>query len=89
MVRTPKSSKGFGFGRRKGKVKKTAAQKQAEASGRLWRSVIEGQVRQENPRKSEKYISAESRRRMAARKPKPISQPTPKKEKRKKEWWEM
>ncbi len=72
MVRTPKSKKGSGSGRQKLNVKKTTAQKQAEVSGRLRRSIIEKNVRQENPRMTENQIGAEIRKKIAERKkPKP------------------
>ncbi len=70
MVRTPKGSKsaGYGFGGRRRREKKTVAQKQAEASGRLLRSMIEKRVREDNPRMNEKQIKQEVKRRMTERK---------------------
>ena len=75
MPRTLKSNKGQGgYGKRKPGGKKTAGQRQSEGMGRLWRSVIEKRVRQENPRMTEKQIGVEVRRLIAERKkPKPSS----------------
>ena len=71
MPRTLKSGRGSGFGRRGHSGKKTAEQKQAEAAGRLFRSMTEKRVRQDNPRMTEKQIRQEVRRRIAERKDKP------------------
>lgn len=72
MPRTPKSSKGFGYGRRRHRGKKTLFQKEAEASGRLFREMIEKQVRKDNPRMNEKQIRIETKRKITeSKKPKP------------------
>ena len=71
MVRTPKSQKGLGFGRRGKPKKKTAAEKSLAEYNRMMAKVIESNVRKAHPTWTEPQIKAEIKRQKAAKKNQP------------------